>query len=87
MNDLAVADILVGNDLFKYFKQLKDNIQIAAFEHVEEKLQTEFHLEKSNLLEFVSKFFFQSQDVSSSSAEILTQAEQVVLQSQNGGSS
>ena len=57
LNDLAVADILVGKDLFKSFKQLKDIIQISAFAHVEENLQTEFHLEKSNLLEFVSKFF------------------------------
>ena len=85
MDDLAVADILVGNDLFKSFKQLKDIIQIAAFVHVEENLQTEFHLEKSNLLEFVSKFF-QSPDGGSSSAEILTHAEQVVLQSQDGRS-
>ena len=73
MNDLAVADILVGNDLFKSFKKLKNIIQIAAFAHVEENLQTEFHLEKSNLLEFVSKFF-QSQNGGSSSAENLTQA-------------
>ena len=56
-NDLAVADILVGNDLFKSFKQLNDIMQIAAFAHVEENLQTEFHLEKSNWLEYVSKFF------------------------------
>ena len=28
LNDLAVADILVGNDLFKSFKQLNDIIQI-----------------------------------------------------------
>ena len=27
LNDLAVADILVGNDLFKSFKQLKDIIK------------------------------------------------------------
>ena len=86
LNDLAVADILVGNDLFKSFKQLKDDIQIAAFVHVEENLQTEFRLEKSNLLEYVSTLF-QSQDGDSSSAEILTQAEQVVLQSKNVGSS
>ena len=68
MNDLAVADILVENDLFQSFKQLKDILEIAAFAHVEENLQTEFHLEKSNLLEFVSKFF-QSQDGGSSSAD------------------
>ena len=86
MNDLAVADLLVENDLFKSFKQLNDIIPIAAFAHVEENLQTEFHLEKSNLLEFVTKVF-QSQDGGSSSAEILMQAKQVVLQSQDGGSS
>ena len=31
-------------------------MQIVAIAHVEENFQTEFHLEKSNLLEFVSFF-------------------------------
>ena len=42
LDDLAVADILVGNDLFKSFKQLNDIIQIAAFAHVEETCKLSF---------------------------------------------